>query len=37
MRDRIESLERHLEQERQANSEHRRLLAARPWSGSLRS
>jgi hypothetical protein len=28
MRDRIESLERQLEQERQANSEHRRLLAA---------
>jgi hypothetical protein len=28
MRDRIASLERQLEQERQANSEHRRLLAA---------
>jgi len=28
MRDRITSLERQLEQERQANSEHRRLLAA---------
>ena len=28
MRDRIESLERQLEQERQANSEHRRLLMA---------
>lgn len=37
MRDRIESLERQLEQERQANSEHRRLLAAALESGSLRS
>jgi septal ring factor EnvC (AmiA/AmiB activator) len=37
MRDRIASLEHQLEQERQANSEHRRLLAEPPSSASRRS